>query len=251
MPFKYLDNYKFIPFSHRGGAIENDENTIEAFDSSISLGYEYIETDVQHTKDNKLVIFHDDDLKRICNLNIKIAEINFDELNKIKLFDKHCIPLLSEVLNNWPNINFNIDPKSENSAYLLLEELKNEKNLDRFCVGSFKSSNLNLIREGLNNSVCSSMSQQEVIELFINRLIYPFNSVDAPCLQIPMYFYGVRIVTQDLVDYIHSLGKKIHVWTVNEENEIYSLIDYNVDGIMTDRPAKLKEILIKKSLWPH
>ena len=63
-------------------SIENDENTIEAFDSSISLGYEYIETDVQHTKDNKLVIFHDDDLKRICNLNIKIAEINFDELNK-------------------------------------------------------------------------------------------------------------------------------------------------------------------------
>ena len=106
MPFKYLDNYKFIPFSHRGGAIENDENTIEAFDSSISLGYEYIETDVQHTKDNKLVIFHDNDLKRICNLNIKIAEINFDELNKIKLFDKHCIPLLSEVLNNWPKIWF-------------------------------------------------------------------------------------------------------------------------------------------------
>jgi glycerophosphoryl diester phosphodiesterase len=95
------------------------------------------------------------------------------------------------------------------------------------------------------------MSQQEVIELFINRIIYPFNNVHAPCLQIPMYFYGVRIVTKDLVNYIHSLEKKIHVWTINDENEINSLIDWNVDGIMTDRPAKLKEILIKKSLWPH
>ena len=75
MPFDYLDNYKFTPFSHRGGSIENDENTLEAFEKSINLGYQYIETDVQHTKDNKLVIFHDADLKRICNLDVSISSL--------------------------------------------------------------------------------------------------------------------------------------------------------------------------------
>ena len=65
------------------------------------------------------------------------------------------------------------------------------------------------------------------------------------------YFYGVQIVTKNLVKYVHSTGKKIHVWTINDENEMKTLIDYGVDGIMTDRPRKLKEVLTERKLWPH
>ena len=88
MPFEYLDNYKFTPFSHRGGSIENDENTIQAFDNSISLGNRYLEKDVQHTKDDRLVIFHDNNLKRICNLDLEISNTNFHELKDIKIFER-------------------------------------------------------------------------------------------------------------------------------------------------------------------
>ena len=248
MPFEYLNNYKFIPFSHRGGSIENDENTIEAFDKSISLGYKYLETDVQHTKDNKLVIFHDNNLKRICNLDLEISNIYFQELQNIKIFNKHSVPLLSEVLNIWPNIYFNIDPKTERAAYLLLDELKKQKDLSRFCVGSFNSESLNIMREGFKDEICTSMSQDEVINYFINRII-PVSKNNAPCVQIPMYFYGVKIVTKSLVEHVHDIGKKIHVWTINDENEMKTLIDYGVDGIMTDRPNKLKEVLIERKLW--
>tara|TARA_B100001559_G_scaffold190582_1_gene159483 strand:+ start:214 stop:966 length:753 start_codon:yes stop_codon:yes gene_type:complete len=250
MLFEYLDNYKFTPFSHRGGSIENDENTIEAFDKSISLGYRYLETDVQHTKDDRLVIFHDNNLKRICNLDLEISNTNFHELKDIKIFNKHNIPLLTEVLNIWPDINFNIEPKTERSAYLLLDELKKQKNLDQFCVGSFKSETLNIMRKGFNDKICTSMSQDEVISYFLNRLI-PFSKNAAPCVQIPMYFYGLQIVTKNLVDYVHNTGKKIHVWTINDENKMKTLIDYGVDGIMTDRPKKLKEVLTERKLWPH
>ena len=250
MPFDYLNNYKFTPFSHRGGSIENDENTLEAFEKSINLGYQYIETDVRHTKDNKLVIFHDADLKRICNLDVSISSLSFKELQEYKIFNKHKIPLLSEALNTWSNVYFNIEPKSEESAYLLLDELKKQKDLNRFCVGSFKSANLSIMRVGLKHKICTSMSQDEVINFFINRF-FPFSNNNAPCIQIPMYFYGVKIVTKNLVDHVHNLGKKIHVWTINDESEMKTLIDYEVDGIMTDRPKKLKELLLERLLWPH
>ena len=250
MPFDYLDNCKFTPFSHRGGSIENDENTLEAFEKSINLGYQYIETDVQNTKDNKLVIFHDNNLKRICNLDVKISNIGFEELQEFKIFNKHKIPLLSEALNTWSNVYFNIEKKSKKSAYLLLDELKKQKNLNRFCVGSFRYENLNIIRDGLKNKICTSMSQDEVINFFINRFL-PFFNNNSPCLQIPMYFYGVKIVTKNLVEHIHNIGKKIHDWTINDESEMKTLIDYGVDGIMTDRPKKLKELLLERLLWPH
>ena len=94
------------------------------------------------------------------------------------------------------------------------------------------------------------MSQDEVINFFINRF-FPFFNNNTPYLQIPMYFYGVKIVTKKLVEHVHNSGKKIHVWTINDESEMKTLIDYGVDGIMTDRPKKLKDILQERLLWPH
>ena len=85
MSFKFLDNYNFIPFAHRGGSYDFCENTLDAFNNSINLGYRHIETDVRHTKDNKLVIFHDPDLKRILGLDAKIENLNYDSLDYL-----HC-----------------------------------------------------------------------------------------------------------------------------------------------------------------
>ena len=85
MSFKFLDNYKFIPFAHRGGSYDFCENTLDAFNKSINLGYNHIETDVRHTKDNKLVIFHDADLKRLCKLDIKINDLEYRDLKKFNL----------------------------------------------------------------------------------------------------------------------------------------------------------------------
>ena len=100
MSFKFLDNYNFIPFAHHGGSHDFCENTLEAFNSSINLGYRHIETDVRHTKDKKLVIFHDPDLKRVCGLDTKIENLrvikgtNFDyfsEEGKKLFYEKEFI----------------------------------------------------------------------------------------------------------------------------------------------------------------
>ena len=87
MFFKYLENHKFLAFSHRGGALKNKENTIDAFQKSIEIGYQYIETDVQCTKDDRLIIFHDNDLLRINNQNIKISEILYWVISIVALYE--------------------------------------------------------------------------------------------------------------------------------------------------------------------
>ena len=248
MSFKFLDNYNFIPFAHRGGSYDFCENTLDAFNNSINLGYRHIETDVRHTKDNKLVIFHDPDLKRICGLDIKIENLDYEDLKNIKIFERHTIPLLDEVLSSWPEINFNIEPKSLNSAHLLKEKLKSLRNLEQICIGSFSNTKMNILRREFRDNLCTSMTESETILFFLNRVL-PIYGNSIPCLQIPMSHMGFRIVTNNLVEHVHSLGKKIHVWTINDEKQMIDLIDLNVDGIMTDKPKTLKKVLQTKFLW--
>ena len=158
MSFRFLNNHKFTPFAHRGGSLENKENTLDAFEKCISIGYDYIETDVRETKDGKLVIFHDEDLSRICGLQIKINQLEYEEIKKIKIFDDHHVPLLDEALNSWPHLNFNIEPKSTLAAHLLIKSLKsNKKNLDRFCIGSFSTNKINLLRNSCGDQLCLSL----------------------------------------------------------------------------------------------
>ena len=248
MFFKYLENHKFLAFSHRGGALENKENTTEAFQKSIEIGYQYIETDVQCTKDDKLIIFHDNDLLRINNQNIKISEILFDDLKKIIIFDNQIIPLFDDVVNNFSKINFNIDPKTDKAAILLRDKLIKRNDLERFCVGSHYQKRVNLFRLEKLSQIATSMSRQEVLKLFINQYFNIFD-LKTPCVQVPISFKGITIVNKKFVNLVHEQNKKIHVWTVDTQDQMQLLIDLGVDGIMTDRPSLLKDTLIKNNLW--
>ena len=246
MAFNYL-NSNFAAFAHRGGANDFVENTLEAFEQSINLGFKYIETDVRATKDNKLVIFHDPDLKRMLNLEIDISSINYDELSSYKINGVHKIPTFLETVSSWPNINFNIDPKSDKSAELLISELKSVGNLDRFCVGSFDSTKLNKIRNAFDNKLCTSMGTNEVINFYFLRF-FGINSINTPCLQLPYYKNGFKIITAKLIRDAHKFNKKVHAWTIDDPKEISELLDMGIDGIMTDSPKLLKNEMAKKGI---
>ena len=93
------------------------------------------------------------------------------------------------------------------------------KNIDRICIGSFSNTKIDILRKEFKDNLCSSMTKSETILFFLNRLFSIYDN-SIPCLQIPMTYMGFRIVTSDLVEHVHSLGKKIHVWTINDENQI-------------------------------
>ena len=89
------------------------------------------------------------------------------------------------------------------------------------------------------------MGPKEVLKLLLASFGLYKNEVLGDCLQVPIYQYGIKLVTKRFVKYVQSKDLKIHVWTINDENTMRKLIDLGVDGIITDRPKLLKEVLSK------
>ncbi|MBI4369946.1 MAG: hypothetical protein HY547_06930 [Elusimicrobia bacterium] len=85
-------------FAHRGGAQTSAENTLDAVRRAAQMGADGVELDVQLSADGEIIIFHDDDLRRLAHDNRLVSRLNFKELRQIKILDRHQIPHLHEVL---------------------------------------------------------------------------------------------------------------------------------------------------------
>ena len=238
----YLDVPGVAISAHRGGSIEAPENTIESFEYSIELGSSYIETDVQLSSNGIPYIFHDDDLKRLFGKNIIFNSLHSDEIDELILFDKYKIPTLESTLQKFPDTLFQIDVKTDEVVLPTMEVIKKTNSTDKVCIASFSSKRLKQVHK-LYPEICLSMGPFEVMKLLLASFGLYRKKVPGNCLQIPIYQYGIKLVTERFINYIHSIGLKIHVWTINDEDTMHKLIDLGVDGIITDRPKALKELL--------
>ena len=245
----FFEDYNFYAFVHRGGDEEKTENTLEAFQYSSDLGYVFIETDVQLTSDGKVVIFHDSDLKRIAGINKSISELSFEEIKKVDLINGGRIPTLEEALSSFPELRFNIDIKVDSAVDETIKIVKEHGALNRVCLASFSTKRLNRIREKTGPGLCSSMVQAEIVRLLFQSLGLSFKESPGFCAQVPRSQFGIPIVTARFIKQVHDLNKLIHVWTIDETQEMFRLIDLGVDGLMTDKPTILKKALQEKGLF--
>ena len=142
----FFQGYKFFGFVHRGGDEKKTENTLEAFQYSSDLGFVFMETDVQSTSDGRVVIFHDDDLKRIAGIDKKIQDLTFDEATNIDLINGGKIPSLDETLFSFPNLRFNIDIKTNSAVEESIKIIKSQEALTRVCLASFSNKRIRRIR---------------------------------------------------------------------------------------------------------
>ena len=240
----YLQYDGLTVLAHRGGADESFENTLESFDYSKSLGCKFIETDVQVSADGIPYIFHDNDLKRVLNISSRFDTLSSQEIDKLKIFDQYKIPKLEEALNEFPDISFQIDFKTDEVVAPALDIINKTKSFERVCVASFNSERLKRVRS-MYPDMCISMGPNEVIKTLLSSLGLYNGSIDGDCLQIPIRYYGIRVVTKRFVNFLKSKGLKIMVWTINDVKTFKYLIDLEVDGIITDRPKLLFETLQK------
>ena len=240
----YLQYDGLEVLAHRGGAEEAAENTLESFEYSISLGCKFIETDVQVSSDGIPYIFHDNDLKRICNLPYKFDSLSSQEIDDLRIFGDHKIPKLDDALNTFPSTSFQIDFKTDEVVNPALEVISKSNASERVCVASFNSERLNNVRS-THPHLCISMGPNEVAKTLMSSFGIYRGIVPGDCLQIPIRYYGVRIVTKRFVNYLKSKGIKIMVWTINDVKTFNYLIDLKVDGIITDKPKLLFETLQK------
>ena len=245
----FFKDYNFYGFIHRGGDEEKTENTLEAFQYSSDLGFVFMETDVQSTSDGKVVVFHDNDLKRVAGLNKKVSDLTLQEIKKIELFKGGRVPSLDDTLSSFPNLRFNIDIKVDSAVDETIKVIKKHDAFNRVCLAAFSTRRLNLIRKIAGPALCSSMGQAEVIQLFLNSYGLNFKISPGMCAQVPVSQFGIPIVTQRFINKVHDLNKLIHVWTIDEIEHMFRLIDLGVDGLMTDKPTVLKGAMIERNLF--
>ncbi len=243
----YLNYDGLAVMAHRGGSLEAPENTLESFKYALDIGSDIIETDIQLSSDGIPYIFHDDDLKRIPGIEKNFNELLASEIDKLNIFDDYKIPTLEETLIQFPNTKFQIDFKTDevvDPAVEIINKLPHiKKNL---CVASFSSQRLQKIKSKLSD-VTYSMGPHEVLKLLLKSFGMYRGEISGDCLQIPIYRYGIKIVTRRFVDFCKRENIKISVWTINSIEEMDYLIDLDVDGIITDKPKALINLLASKN----
>lgn len=245
----YLDHTGPIAFAHRGGGLERPENSLAAFAHAVELGYRYIETDVQLTRDGRLVVFHDERLERLTDGEGAVADLPWSVVAQARIAGTEPIPLLDEVLERWPDIRFNIDPKSDTAVPALAASLRRHGALGRVCVGSFSGRRLSRLRAALGPDLCHSAGPAGVARLWLAALGLPLSPPDVQCLQVPRRHHGIPVVTPRFIARAHACGLPVHVWTVDEEAAMETLLDLGVDGLITDRPTLLRAVLRRRGLW--
>jgi glycerophosphoryl diester phosphodiesterase len=239
-------------FAHRGFTIAADgssidENTLEAFQLAVDAGADYIETDLQCTKDGVAIIFHDDYLSRSCpearlsnGRSPRVFDLTLKELQAIQLVHGARIPTLEQVLQEFPKTRFNLDFKTTKVVEPGVQVLIASNALNRVLVSAFSERRRKRIVSRLPDSVATSAGSALVILVWLASRVglsalvaKRLQSVDA--LQIPTKQFGVRFATKRFVDFVHSFDVEVHFWTINDSTVMRRLFDLGADGIVTDQ----------------
>ncbi|SFT56447.1 glycerophosphoryl diester phosphodiesterase [Geodermatophilus amargosae] len=250
--FTYLDGPTPLAMAHRGGAIEHLENTMPAFEACVAIGYRYLETDVRVTADGVVVVFHDPTLDRVTDRTGRVEQLPWSEVAGARIGGREPILRLEELLGAWPDVRFNLDIKAAGVLAPLVRVLRRMDALDRICLGSFSDARVAAARRLLGPTVCTSLGPRGVAALRLSSYsprAAGLVRMQAGCAQVPLQLGGRALVDERFIAAAHARGLQVHVWTVDTEEEATAMLDLGVDGIMTDRPAMLKEILEKRGQW--
>ena len=220
-----------IAFAHRGGASDNPENTMPAFQHAVDLGFTYLETDVHATSDGVLVAFHDDDLSRTCGRPGVVGRLPWSEVSTARVSGTEPIPTLDEVLETWPDVRVNVDCKSDAAAEPLIAAIRRHRAFDRVCVASFSDRRVRRMRRVGGERLCSSAARNELAVLWIVRW-----NVGGLAAQVPERRGPVRVVTSRFIATAHRRGLPVHVWTVDDARKIARFEAMGAHGVITNDP---------------
>jgi glycerophosphoryl diester phosphodiesterase len=248
-PWPFLDHPGPLAFAHRGGAGDWPENTMPAFEGAVALGFRYVETDAHVTADGIALAFHDDRLDRVTDRTGVIAELPYSEVRQARVDGREPIPLLEDLLAAFPEVRVNIDPKHDGAVDAVAAAIERTGSLDRVCVGSFSDARIARLQARLGPGLCTSLGPKAVARLRGGSLGLPAGNLGGACAQVPHKLKGVTLTDQRFVRRAHQLGLQVHVWTIDDPDEMHQLLDLGVDGIMTDRPAILRDVLRARGAW--
>ena len=240
-----------IAFAHQGGAASYGENTMRAFRNAVSLGYTHVETDVQATADGVAVVVHDDTLDRATDGQGVIGEMTWRQVRTARVGGTDPIVRLEELFEEFPRTRINLDPKTDAAVGPLVAAIGRARAIDRVCVYSFSDRRTTLVRRLLGDGLCVGAGPKGVARLLAASRGIPLGwTLDFHAAQVPVRNRRLTIVTPRLLAAARRYGVAVHVWTINDAGEMRRLLDMGVDGIMTDEPELLREVMIERGQWP-
>jgi glycerophosphoryl diester phosphodiesterase len=251
-----------VNFAHRGGRKFVPENTIEGFREAIELGPVVLELDARTSADGHVVVVHDDTVDRTTDGTGAVSRMTLAELQSLDagyLFTPDDgatfpwrgkgvkIPTLEAVYREFPDHPINIElkeerPGSEEAVWRVIEEAGGQA---RTLAVTDSGASISRFRAVSAGTVATGASSVESVIFKLLSLVRLGRLYNAPfqALQPPDAYKGIRIVTPGLIREAHKSGLRVDVWTIDEEADMRRLLEWDVDGIMTDRPDVLARVL--------
>lgn len=235
----------FRAYAHRGGSQVAPENSPAAFAAATALGYTWLETDVRATRDGVAVVHHDPLLDRTTDMSGPVLARPWQDVRRARLANGESPLRLEELLEAHPDASVNIDLKEAPVIAPALDGLRRTSAWHRVCLTSFSTRRLRAARRWAPSAIETAAGPGEVL---LQRTTPPRLAQRIGArpdrLQVP-----ARLVTAGYLRRAHAHGLPVDAWTVNDPAHMSRLITLGVDGIMTDAPALLRDVLRSHGLW--
>lgn len=243
--------------AHRGASGHAPENTLSAVRKALEIGVDRIEVDVQQTSDGVVVCLHDKTLDRTTDTKGNVRKLKWDDLKNVKAygnfeseFPNEPIPSLEQVFELMNgSTEFVIEIKAGNRTYPGIED--NVVALIR----KYKAEKWAIVHS-FNDLVLKHIHKRHpdirLQKLFVSYSAGIMLDFKLHAVKLSKYDhaegFGISLsgTNKKLVDEVHTLGKKLHVWTVNKEEDMQSMIDLGVDGLISNFPEKAKALIGRK-----
>ncbi|MBC7792472.1 MAG: glycerophosphodiester phosphodiesterase, partial [Clostridia bacterium] len=240
--------------AHRGASLHAPENTLEAFELGVLQGANVLELDVHMTRDGEIVVMHDATVDRTTNGTGEVRAMTYAQIQQLdagyhfvdrsgRTFFRDrdvTVPTLAEVLQAFPRVGFNIEIKQADAPMVaqtlqLLDRLKPENVLltagNDAIMQALEAANPSYAL-GMSHGQCRAVVKGASFEGFRGR-----------ALQVPPRYLLMRVVTKKLLARAHAAGVEVHVWTVNDARKAKPLVALGVDGVMSDDPGALVDVM--------
>ena len=242
-----------LALAHRGGSLTAGnvgiENSLAAFGHAYALGYRYFETDVRASADGIVYAIHDATLERLSGSNVAVAEVTAEVLDRELIDGREPYARLEGLFTQYPDARLNIDLKSDDvleATCTLVERLGVQR---RTLLASFSHRRLRRARRRVPGVATSASSIEVAVIKLLPTVLLRVGRLAPVCLQVPATRGRLRVVTSGFVRKAHALGLQVHVWTIDDAQQMHELLDLGVDGIVTDRTDVLRDVLIARGTW--
>lgn len=271
---------RILAYAHQGGAREAPSSTLYALRRAVDAGAHALELDVHATVDGHLVVCHDETVDRTTNAAGTIAALTLDELRRLDNahwwvpgeqvmhgLEPSCYPLrgrapddrelgvatLAEVLEAFPTTFLNLDIKQTAPAVVpyeraLADLLREHGRTDDVIVASFWDTATDAF-SFIAPEIPTSMGTLATAAFY-----QAVQAGETPArtrhvaLQVPPQHSGLTIVDERFVTVAHEHGIAVHVWTIDDEVQMEAMVDLDVDGIISDRPTVLADVLRRRGV---